>query len=391
MATTQLSLYNEALLLVGERELTTVTDDVEARHRLDTAYENGVDFCLELVAPVFARKTSKLTTFNTSTEHAYDNVFTLPSDYIDIVEVYSDEKLDQPISRYIIEGDTLACNYATIYLRYISNSYALTAWDKSFEQVVAAYLARQITPRIASDETERVEAAYDSRVQQAIALRSAKEPTQRSSDEGATLTTPWRHIYNQALQILGLPEINSNTDDSDRKVKLDVALSADLVEAMLEETGWHWAIFTNKITSNPSLEPDWGYREVFDKPDNMHRLDGIWQDEYLQVPVHQYKDEGEYIFCELTEIYVQFVDKNYISDPVYWPSHFKRLIAAAMAKNAARALQVSEATIAHAIAEYDDAENRSKNIDIMQSPPRMIARGEWTKSRFRGNYYRGRP
>lgn len=391
MATTQLSLYNEALLLVGERELNAISDDVEARHRLDTAYENGPDYCLELVNPIFARRTVELTTFLTSPEHAYDNVFTLPADYISMVEVYSDEKLDQPISRYIIEGDTLACNYATIYLRYISNAYALDTWDKSFERVVVAYLANEIAPRIAPDEMERIENTFNTRVQQAVALREAKEPAKRSSDEGATLTTPWRHIYNQALQILGLEEINSNTDDSDRKVKLDVALSADLVESLLEETGWHWAITTNKMYYNPSLEPDWGFQRVFDKPDDLHRVDGIWQDEYLQVPLKNYKDEGEYIFTELTEIYIQFVSRSYISDPVNWPAHFKRLVAAALARDTARALKVPEATVQDAKLVYEEAENKAKNIDIMQSPPRRIADGEWTKSRFTGNYYRGRP
>ena len=388
MATTQLSLYNEALLLVGERELTTVTDDIEVRYRLDTAYENGPDFCFELIKPVFSRKTSKLTTFITSPVHGYDNVFTLPSDFIDIVEVYSDEKLDQPINRFIMEGGTLACNYSSIFLRYISNAYALALWDKSFERAVVAYLAREIVARVAPDETERVEATFNTRVEQAMALRQSKEPTKRSSDEGATLTTPMRKIYNQALQILGLDEINDNNDDSDRKVKLDVALSADLVESLLEDTGWHWAITTLKMQANPSLEPDWGFGDVYDKPDDMHRLDGVFQDEFLQVPLKRYKDEGEHIFTEVTELYLQFVSKSYISDPVFWPPHFRRLVGAAMAKDAAMALRVDPLI---AEARYEEYLNNAKNIDIIQSPPRRLANGEWTSSRFAGNYYRGRP
>ena len=393
MATTQLSLYNEALLLVGERELTTVTDAVEARYRLDTAYANGVDYCLELVNPVFARKTNLISTSVTSSVHAFDNVFTLPTDYISMVMPYSDEKLDQPISRYIIEDRSLACNYSTIYLRYITNSYALTSWDKSFERVVVAYLASEIAPRIAPDEMERIEATFAARLKQAINLSQQKESEPRASDEGSTLTTAWRHIYNRALQILGAEEINSNTDDSVRKVKLDVALSADLVESLLEDTGWHWAVTSSKVEVNPSLEPEWGYQEVFDKPDDMQRLDGIFVDEYMQVPLKQYKDEGPYIFANVTEMYLQFVSRAFLSDPSSWPIHFKRLVSATMARDVSK-LPVfgrNAQQIYDIQSTFKDAEAESKNVDVMQAPPRVISNGSWTSSRFRGNQYRRSP
>jgi len=391
MATTQLSLYNEALLLVGERELTSLTDDVESRYRLDTAYANGVDYCLEQVNPVFARKTSLLTSTTPSANHAYDNVYTLPSDYISMVRAYSDDKLDQPISRYIIEGRTLACNYATIYLRYVSNGYALTDWDKSFERVVVSYLASEIAPRIAPDEMERIEATYAARLNQAIELNKQKEPEPRASDEGATLTNAWRNIYNQALQILGVEEINSNTDDSMRKVKLDVALAADLVESLLEDTSWHWAITTAKIQENPSLEPEWGYRTVFDKPDDMQRLDGVFHDEYLQVPLKQYKDEGAYIFAEQNEIYIQYVDRRFLTDPASWPIHFKRLVATALARDTAASFGKSAQEKYEILAAFKEAQITSKNIDVMQSPPRIISNGSWTRSRTSGSRNRGRP
>ena len=391
MATTQLSLYNEALLLVGERELTSLTDDVEARYRLDTAYANGVDFCLELINPVFARKTSVLTTSTVSPVHAFDNVFTLPSDYISMVRVYSDDKLDQPVNRYIIDGRTLACNYATIYLRYVSNSYPLTSWDKSFERFVVTYLASEIAPRTAPDEMERIEALYASRLQQALDLNKQKEPDPRSSDEGATLTNAWRIIYNRALQILGQEEINSNTDDSMRKVKLDVALSSDLVESLLEDTSWHWAISSAKIQVNPSLEPEWGFTKVFDKPDNMQRLDGVFVDSYMQVPLKYYKDEGPYIFSEVDEMYIQYVNRDFLSDPASWPVHFKRLVSAALAKDTASSFGKNAQERYDINEVFKEAQAESKNIDAMQSPPRIISNGSWVSSRFTGNNYGRRP
>ena len=48
MTISKLSLYNNALLLVGQRPLITDTDDTETRLRLDTVYDQDAnDYCLE--------------------------------------------------------------------------------------------------------------------------------------------------------------------------------------------------------------------------------------------------------------------------------------------------------------------------------------------------------
>lgn len=65
MAVTKLSLYNDTLILLGQRVLSTDTEDRPNRHKLDSLYNNGaVDYCLEVVKPKFASKLVSLTGVN---------------------------------------------------------------------------------------------------------------------------------------------------------------------------------------------------------------------------------------------------------------------------------------------------------------------------------------
>jgi len=129
MAVTQLTLYNDALLLIGQRALASTSEARESRYRLDAVYSDigAINYCLEICEPTFARKSVKLNSPATSSVHDLDNVHTLPADYVSLIGVYSDSKFDIPIERYILETNTIACEFATIYVRYTSNTYALTA------------------------------------------------------------------------------------------------------------------------------------------------------------------------------------------------------------------------------------------------------------------------
>lgn len=391
MAIDQETVYVNALTLLGQRRLSSLTENREPRHVLDGIWNLGaVDYCLEIVQPTFAAKTTKLTSSTTSTEHDFDNVFTLPSDYISIVGVYSDANLDQEINRYIIEGLTLACNYSTIYVRYTSNGYAISTWSASFARVVAGYLAREAADRLAPAKLEKLQQDFIDKVEAARSLESEKEPQLRSSKSVVTLSNAWRNIYNDALLIMGLDEITANDDDSNRRAKLDRALNANLVESLLEDTGWVFGLTSTKIEYNASVEPSWGYNRAHDKPSDLHRLNGIYHDEYMRSPLKYYMDEGNYWFTDEDTIYIQYISTSFLTNPSNWPAYFAKLVAARLAKDAAMSLAKEGANVDYSNKEYEDRKSSAMSNDAMISPPRMISRGNWTSSRYRGNT-RGRP
>jgi hypothetical protein len=390
MALNQLGLYNDALLILGQRQLASLSEDREPRHRLDSAY--GVDairYCLELVKPNFATRTSILNSPAAATTFAYSHTF--PSNYVTVVKPYTTAALDQPVTRYIIEGKTLKTDFATVYLRYVADDYAITDWDPSFFRVVAAYLAKECATRLSPEEYEKVAGIFTTRVKEALDLESLKAPRDLSKSPASTLTNAWRAIYNDALLIMGLDEIAGNNDDSNRRVKLSRALDAGIVADLMEDMGWQFGQKSAELTYNSAIEPSFGYTRAIAKPLDMHRIDGIYLDEYMHTPLAHYADENGYFYCDYDVVYLSYVSTDFLATPSSWPTYFKRLVAARMAKDAAPSLRNEGADPDRADAEYIDRRKNARSTDAMVSPPRLIQEGSWVKSRHRGDNRRGRP
>ena len=153
MAVDQLSLYNDALLILGQRKLASLTEDREPRYRLDDAYSvDAVSYCLELVKPTFAQFTLKMETPTVGETFTHDH--TLTAAYVAVIGVFADPALDQPITRYVIEGDQLKCDYDVVYIRLVSDAAVFDLWSPSFTRVMSAYLANELAIRITPDEAE---------------------------------------------------------------------------------------------------------------------------------------------------------------------------------------------------------------------------------------------
>lgn len=391
MAIDQLGLYNDALLLLGQTKLDSLTEDREPRYRLDGAYtRDAIETCTKLVKPNFATKTGLLNTPVAGSTFDYEH--DLPADYTAMVMPFSDKRLDQPITRYLIEGNKLLCDFDTVYLRYVTNAADFDDWDPTFIRVVGAYLATEVGERLSPDRWGKVKGIFDQRVAVAIELEGAEVPESRPSKTNRTLTQAWLKVYNDALQIMGLDELAGLTDDSNRRVKIDVALDAGLVEAVLEDTGWQFGIKSVRLEYDINVDPSWGYKRATKKPDDLHRIDGVFADEYMQVPIKLYTDEDGYFFSDYDEIYLQYISKDFLTNPSSWPTHFNRLIAARIAKDASPALRREGADPIFCASVFEERDKESKSIDAMGSPPRLIQEGRWTSSRNRTrSNYRGRP
>ena len=142
---TRLGIYNDARPILGERKLSTMTDDLPVRYDLDSAWNmagesfGGVDYCLELVKPYFASTVEKLSTGVTSAEHGYTDTYVLKGgasgsmtndDYLSIRAAFIDANLDQPITRSFMDGSKFSCNFDPIYIQYnADNTFAIPTAD----------------------------------------------------------------------------------------------------------------------------------------------------------------------------------------------------------------------------------------------------------------------
>ena len=154
----KLSLYNDALLLCGERPLSTLTDTVEGRRLCDQVWNNGgVDYCLAQSQWYFALRTQQFD-YDTAVDPDFglEYAFLKPSDWILTSAISADENLREPITEYNDENGYWYSDLTPIYVKYVSNDSGyggdLSIWPPPFKEYVAAYFASKIVYSISKSD-----------------------------------------------------------------------------------------------------------------------------------------------------------------------------------------------------------------------------------------------
>ena len=381
MASTKLGIYNDALVLLGERALATDTEDREPRYDLDNLYDNGgVDYCLETVKPRYASKVIQLTGVTPTLVTGYAWELTLPATFVALVEIYADGKLEQPITKFYREAGKILIDFQTPFVRYVDDfaTSGLTNMPPSFARVVSAYFARELAVKFDPDSYGDIDKELQARIQLSDAIEKSNEGDMGSLTQTA-LTATWLPIYNDALLMLGKDPIASITDDSERKNKLDYARSADLVASVLEDTSWGFGIETKQIFYDPGIEPAWGYQHASLLPADIHRFNGIWADEFFKNPIKLYHREDGYIYSAFSVIYIEYVSTDFLTDPTLWPAYFRRMIAARLAVDAGPSIEGAD--VGNAQAQYITRRREAMSTDAIQQPPHIITEGKWASTR----------
>lgn len=165
MSTSKLELYNDALMICGERLLHTttgLTEEREPRRLLDHVWDSeGVDACLEAGQWKFAMRTVMIDYDPDITpEFGLQRAFAKPDDWINTSALCSDEYFNVPLLQYVDEAGYWYAELDTIYVRYVSNdaNYGgdLSLWPSRFTNYVAAYFADKIILKLTSDK-ERID------------------------------------------------------------------------------------------------------------------------------------------------------------------------------------------------------------------------------------------
>lgn len=190
MAASQLSLYNAALSLLREREIASLSEDVENRRVMDGIWNRGsgaIRAVLEQGLWNFATRTSKFDASNNIVvDFGFPYGFEIPSDFVRLMGIASDEFFTNPLTAtdFVAEAGNWYANLTPIYVRYVSdgvdygNNFA--KWPETFCRFVEAYLAREAAPRLTKDDTEikRAEDIYKKRLLDARSKDAMNEGTQ---------------------------------------------------------------------------------------------------------------------------------------------------------------------------------------------------------------------
>lgn len=181
----QLNVYNDALRLVGERQLVSLTENREPRRLLDAVWDGAVDYCLEQGQWNFAIRSQRLT-YSPSVEppFGYRRAFDKPDDYVRTVAITSDERFNNALLSYTDEAGFWFSDLDEIYLRYVSKDESFgkdtSLWPQTFRHFVAAYLATQIAPRLKNDtDGDRLLRDYRMKKIDALTKDAMQEATKR--------------------------------------------------------------------------------------------------------------------------------------------------------------------------------------------------------------------
>ena len=162
MGTSRLQLYNDALLLCGERSISSLTVNEESRRLLDQVWNNGgVDGCLEQGQWQFAMRTQQI--YSNPSEDppfGYRLAFDKPSDWISTSAVCTDEFFTQPLLQYADELELWYADIDPIYVKFVSDDVNYggdpSLWPQSFADYVDCYFASRIVAKLTGGSPERM-------------------------------------------------------------------------------------------------------------------------------------------------------------------------------------------------------------------------------------------
>jgi hypothetical protein len=152
--TDQLSLYNGALTILGERNLANLEENREPRYKLDNIWARDLQRrVLQHGQWNFAARSAQLASSPSITpSFGYQFAFPKPDDFVRTMAVAYDEYFNIPITRYSDEAKVWFCDSDPIYVIYVSKDTQwgldFSLWPENFTEYVEHYMAYKVAPRI---------------------------------------------------------------------------------------------------------------------------------------------------------------------------------------------------------------------------------------------------
>lgn len=208
------------------------------------------------------------------------------------------------------------------------------------------------------------------------------------------MTTATRlSLYNGACEVIGERALVTTTETRETRRALDDVWDRGGVRTCLSSGLWNFARRGIQWNFDPSFTPPFGYRCAFNLPTDWVRWMAVCEDEYMQIPLLRYQDEGSYFFCDLQQIYVAYVsdDIKFGMDMSKWPDNFQRYVEAYFGSRIAWRITNSKETQQKAAQQCATALKKAKSTDAMDEATVFLPAGRWSQARHgrRGNWDRG--
>lgn len=151
----KIDLVSNALVLIGDSPLTSLTGTSRAQEVANKLYDNIVQNELTKFRWGFARKKAQISlTTDVPVDDEYRSIYQLPTDRLFIIKVY-------PNQNYQLYGDKLYANTSdALYVDYIYN-VPETEWPVYFSKMIEYALAKDFATSIRDSAAARQEMAAE--------------------------------------------------------------------------------------------------------------------------------------------------------------------------------------------------------------------------------------
>lgn len=141
-------------------------------------------------------------------------------------------------------------------------------------------------------------------------------------------------IYNGALRHCTERQLASLTENREPRRMLDAAWNDGFLKGVLEAGQWGFACRSMMYDYSPSVEPPFGLRRAFNKPDDFVRTMAVCSDEYFRTPVINYSDERGFWYSDLDTLYIKYVSiaPEFGLDFSLWPQSFVDYVESKLAE-----------------------------------------------------------
>lgn len=165
----KLSIYNGALLVLGERKLSSLSAAQASRRRLDSVWDDdGVKSCLQAGFWNFAMQSVELTYSPSITPaFGFEYAFDKPTDWVRTALVSEDENFTDELLNYEDQGQYWYADVDTLYARYVSDDTSfgmdIANWPANFTRYVEHYFAWRIVKSTNNSNTDKEALAVEMR------------------------------------------------------------------------------------------------------------------------------------------------------------------------------------------------------------------------------------
>lgn len=156
--TSKIIEYNNALMLLEERKLASLSENREARRVLDDAWDSVTGYCLAQGVWNFAMRAIQASALP-SVDPTFGYQFSVqkPADWVSTFLVSTSENFDPPLLQYTDEAGFWYVNSDPVYVKYVSSDAAyggdLSLWTEPYADYVATRLAMKCCKRITGSNT----------------------------------------------------------------------------------------------------------------------------------------------------------------------------------------------------------------------------------------------